>query len=161
MPLIPFYLRRPEAILRIPEAIARGLTVEGFIRELKSAGTSYRRTLMLGDWRSAAGIEAKKDLIKYVRKDRIPSMRVIPDVTYDISREYMYKVQVWLQTKAGEPLKDKFVNIMSDVALTPTEVEQTYYKRYYKEHTIPPIELVKLQIVAAFHKIPAPLAEEQ
>lgn len=160
MSLIPFYLRRPSAILKIPEAIARSLTVEGFIRELKDLGLSYRRTLMLADWRSVAGIEAKKDLIKYVRKDRIPTARVMADVEWDVSQEYMYKCKTWSQLRPDEPLTERFVNILSDVPMTPSEIEQQVYVRWGEWERYSAEALQRVQIQAAYHKIPSPLEEE-
>jgi hypothetical protein len=161
MALIPSYLRRPAAILRIPEAMARGLTVEGFIRELKSAGASYRRTLMLSDWRSVLGIEAKKDLFKYVRKDRIPTMGVVADVEWELSSEYMYKCKTWSRLRPDEPLTERFVNIMSDKPLTPAEIEQQVYSRWGEWERYSAEELKEVRVWAAFHKIePIEFAEQ-
>lgn len=154
MALLPLFLRRPSAILKMPEAIARGLTVEGFIRELKSVGASYRRTLMLADWRSVANIEARKDLIKYVRKDRIPSARLVADVEWELSSEYMYKVKTWSRLRPDEPLTERFVNLMSDRALTPTEIEQQVESQWGEWERYSAEELKEVRVWAAYHKIP-------
>lgn len=159
MALTPSSLRRPSAILKMPSAISRGLTAAGFIRELQAAGLSYRRSTMLSDWRSVSGIEAKKDVIKYVRKDRLPSIKAVADVEWALSQEYMYKVKVWGQLKAGEPLQERFVNIMSDNLLTPADVEQQVYLRWGEWEKYSPEQLKKLQVVGAYHKVPSPLAE--
>lgn len=160
MSLIPTSLRRPSAILKIPEAIARGLTVEGFIRELKAVGLSYRRTLMLADWRSAANIETKKNLLKYVRKDRIPTARVVADVEWALSKEYMYKANTWSRLRPDEPLTERFVNIMSNVPMTPAEIEQQVYSRWGEWERYSAEKLERVQVIAAFHKVPSPLEEE-
>jgi len=154
MAIIPTYLRRPSAILQIPSAIARGLTPTAFIKELKAAGLSYRRTLMLADWRSVAGIEAKKDLIKYVRKDRLPSMRAIADVEWELSAEYMYKANVWSRLTPDSPLTERFVNIMSDKPLTPAQMEAEVYERWGEWERYSAEELKAVKVVAAYHKIP-------
>jgi hypothetical protein len=160
MAIIPVFVRRPVAILKIPQAIAQGLTVSGFIRQLQDVGLSYRRTLMLADWRSQAGIEAKKDVIKYVRKDRLPSMRAIADVEWELSQEYMYKAKVWSQLRAGEPLTERLVNIMSDMPLTPTEIESQIYERWGEWEKYSAEALKRVQVVGAYHRIPSPLSEE-
>jgi len=160
MAVIPFYLRRPAAILKMPEAILRGLTPTAFIKELTDLGLSYRKTLMLSDWRSSAGIEAKKDLIKYVRKDRLPSIRVIADVEWELSQEYMYKVKVWSRLQPDEPLTERFVNLMSDVPLTPAQIEEQIYRRWGEWEKYSAESLERVQVSLAFHKVPSPLEEE-
>jgi len=153
MAIIPFYLRRPSAILKMPEAILRGLTVEGFIRELKSVGFSYRRTLMLSDWRSVANIKAKEGLLRYVRKDRLPSVKSIADVEWRFSQEYMYLVNTWSRLRPDEPLTSRRVNIMSDVPLTPTEIEEQVYSRWGEWERYSAEKLERVQVWTAYHKI--------
>jgi len=160
MALIPFYLRRPAAILKMPEAIARGLTPTAFIRELRETIGTYRRTILLADWRSQVGIEAKKDMIKYVRKDRLPSMRVVADVHWEISQEYMYKVQVWSRLQPDEPLTERFVNLLSDVPLTPAQIEEQIYGRWGEWEKYSAESLERVQVSMAYHKVPSPLEEE-
>ena len=153
MAVIPSYVRRPSAILKIPDAIGRGLSASGFIKELQEAGLSYRRTLMLADWRSVSGIEAKKDLIKYVRKDRIPSMRVVADVEWDLSAEYMYKAKVWSRLRKDEPLTERFVNIMSDKPLTPAELESQIYERWGEWEKYSAEELKQVRVVGVYRRV--------
>jgi hypothetical protein len=160
MALIPLFLRRPTAILKIPDAIARGLTPTAFIKELMAEGLSYRRTLMLADWRSVAGIEAKKDVAKYVRKDRVPTMRVMADVEWELSKEYMYKVKTWSRTSPDEPLTERFVNLPSDKLLTPREIEQQVGERWGEWERYAPERLERLTVVGYFHRIESPLEED-
>jgi len=155
MAIIPFYLRRPEAILRIPDAIARGLSAEGFIRELKSVGASYRRTLMLSDWRSVSNIKVKEGLLRYVRKDRLPATKAIADVEWNFSQEYMYVANTWSRIRPDEPLISRRVNLMSDVALTPAEIEEQIYFRWtegvWEKYIAEKLE--RVQVFSAYHKI--------
>ncbi len=160
MALIPSFIRRPAAILKMPEAILRGLTPTAFISELRLTTGSYRKTLLLSDWRTVAGIEAKKDLIKYVRKDRKPSVRVVPDVEWELSREYMYKVKTHSRLKPDEPLTERFINIMSDNPMSPSEVEQATYSLWgqwekYSQETIEDVA-----VVGAYHRIESPFEDE-
>ena len=168
MALIPTYLRRPSAILKIPEAIARGLTVEGFIRELKEAGLTYRRTLMLADWRSVSGIEAKKDVVKYIRKDRMPSMRAVADVEWNMSEEYMYKVKCWVRVEPDEPLRERFANYMSDKLLTPAQLEKPFYEKWSRTEKYEKEILERIQLIGIYHRVeyleeptPSPFTERE
>jgi len=123
-------------------------------------GLSYRKTLMLSDWRTVSGIEAKKDLIKYVRKDRVPSARLLPDVEWELSREYMYKVNTLSRLKPDEPLQERFVNIMSDVPLSPTEVEQQVMSMWGEWEKYAQESIEGLKVVGAYHRIDSPLEED-
>ena len=78
---------------------------------------------MLADWRSINELEKKEGLLRYVRKDYHPSEKLIAAVKWSTSKEYMYKVKVLSRLRPGEPITERFVNIMSDVPLTPAMVE--------------------------------------
>ncbi len=158
MAKIPSYLKRSTAILKMPEAIARGLSATGFLKELKAEGLGYRRTNMLSDWRSVAGIEAKKDAVKYVRRDRRPSVKAIADVEWELSKEFMYKVKVTVQTEPDKPLQERFVNIMHDRLLTPTEVEAQVQSQWGEWERYRGETITKLQIVGVYHRIEGPLS---
>lgn len=160
MALIPLFLRRPQAILKIPDALARGLTATSWIKELKGLGLSYRKTNMLADFRSVAGIEAKKDAIKYVRKDRLPSIRAVADVEWELSKEYMIKVKTWSQTRPDEPLEERFVNIMSDKNLTPAEIQTQVQARWGEWEKYEGEVLKRVQPVGVYHRIESPLGVE-
>lgn len=153
MALLPFYLRRPATILQMPAAMARGLTVEGFIRELRGTLGTYRRQLMLADWRSVNNIEAKKDVVKYTRKDRLPSMRVVADVEWEMSQEYMYKCKVWSQKAPGEPLTERFVNIMNDRLIRTGTVEAMVHERWGEWEKYENEEIKKIEVVGIYHRV--------
>lgn len=130
---------RAEVIARMRGALRQGINASRFIKDMKAAGLSYRRTQMLSDWRSVNQLETKKELFRYVRKDYYPSPRVMATVSWNLSREFMYKVRVQSRLAPGEPLTERFVNIMSDVPLTPGGVEASVmeqwamWERYQKE----------------------------
>lgn len=155
----PSYLKRPTAILKMPEAISRGLTASAFLKELQSQGLGYRKTNFLADWRSVAGIEAKKDRVKYVRRDRRPSMRTIADVEWELSREYMYKVRVHTQTSPDESIKERFVNIMSDDLITTAQAEQEVKSQWQEWENYKGEALKGLQVVGIYHKVESPIEE--
>lgn len=160
MALIPSFVRRPSAILRIPDAITRGLTPSAFIRELKGMGLSYRKTLMLSDWHNVSGTEARKDRFKYVRRDRRPAMQELADVDWDMSQEYMYKARAWTRAVEGEPLEERFVNIMSDRPMSPKEVEEEIGERWADREKYGRDVLERIQVVAGWHRIESDYPED-
>lgn len=156
---VPSYLKRSTAIMKMPEAIERGLSAQAFLRELQSQGLGYRRTNFLADWRSVAGIEAKKDAVKFTRRDRRPSVKAIADVEWELSKEFMYKVKVTVETEGVEGLKDRFVNIMHDRLLTPTAIEAEVRSRWGEWEKYQGETINRLQVVGVYHRIESPLEE--
>ncbi len=115
--------KRSETILRAKIAFKQGVSASKFIADMKTRGLSYRRTDMLADFRSVNEVESKADLFKYVRKDYTPTAKVIAQVDWDLSREFMYKVKIVSRLRPGEPLTERFVNIMQDRPMSPGEIE--------------------------------------
>lgn len=117
-------LIRSEVIARMRPAFRKGVSASTFLADMKAAGLSYRRTDMLADWRNVNELERKEGALRYVRKGYYPTEKTIAQVDWQISREYMYKVKVQARMLPDEPLKERFVNIMSDTPLTPLGVEE-------------------------------------
>lgn len=144
---------RAETIARMRKGFRAGLSASRFIADMKAIGLAYRRADMLSDWRSVNEIEKKEGAIRFVRKDRYPTERTIASVEWEISREYMYKVKVESVIRPGEPITERFVNIMSDVPMTPAmieaQVEDSWvgWEKYAKE------EITGLQVWSAVHKV--------
>ncbi len=153
MALIASYLKRPTAILGMPAAIAKGLTPTKFLSQLKLKGLGYRKQRFLADWRSVSGIEKRKDVFKYVRKDRRPSMKSMADVEWEMSQEYMFKVRAKFRTAPDEPIQERFVNIPSDRAMTPAEVEAEVFERWNDWERYAGEELESANVVAGYHRI--------
>jgi len=118
-------ISRAATIPRMKAAIAAGQSASKFIAKMKVAGLSYRRTTMLADWRNVGNIEAKTGLLKYVRKDYQPSPALYAQVDWQMSREYLYKLKVQTRLRPGEPVTDRFVNVVTDKPMTPGEIEQS------------------------------------
>lgn len=127
---------RAEVVLRMKSALTEGLSANAFIARMREAGTAYRRTTMLADWRTVGDIEKKTGLLRYVRKDRIPTVEIAQAVGWKLSREYMFKLKVQTRLAPGEPIVERFVNIVHDRAMTPREMESEVIKqwgRWYPE----------------------------
>lgn len=121
-------LKRAQVIGLMRGAFRRGQSATSFLWDMRERGLSYRRTDMLSDWRSINELEAKADLLRYVRKDYYPTEKTIAQVDFALSKEYMYKVKVQTRLKPDEPLTERFVNIMQDEPLTPARIEELAWR---------------------------------
>ena len=153
MAILPNYLRRTTAILKMPQALASGLSASAFLKKLQGSTGGYKRTTFLRDWRNVGSIEAKKDRFKYVRRDRRPPMSAMADVEWDRNEEYMYTVRAFVRKGEGEPLTERFVNISSDTALTPEQVESEVFERWSAWEKYEGEVLERAQTVAGFHNL--------
>lgn len=116
-------LMRAEIIAKQRKAFREGKKPTAFYWELRAVGPVTRKSQFLSDWRSIAGLEKKEGAIRFVRKDYYPTKAVMAQVEWQLSKEFMYKVKVSSRVRPDEPLVSRFVNIMSDRALTPREFE--------------------------------------
>ena len=139
--------------MKMPQAIAQGMSASKFLSSLKLQGLGYRRQTFLADWRSVSGIEARKDVFKNVRKDRRPSMKSLADVEWEMNQEYMFKVKAKFRTGPDEPLQERFVNIPSDQPMTPDEVEAAVFDRWSDWERYVGEELDSASVVAGYHRI--------
>jgi len=144
---------RAEAIARMAGAIKEGLSASKFISQMRDIGLSYRRTDMLADWRSVGEIEKKEGVLRYVRKDYYPTETSIAAVAWELSQEYMYKVRVQSQLRVGEPVTERFVNIMSDVPMTPAMIEAEVTEQWGEWERYAPETITGLQTWSAVHKV--------
>lgn len=166
MALIPAFLKRPTAIMKMPSAIASGLTPTKFLSMLKSQGLGYRKQRFLADWRNVSNTEKRKDALKFVRRDRRPPMSAMADVDWDMSEEYLYKVRAWVRTSPDEPLTERMVNIPSNRALSPAEVEAEVFDRWDEWEKYEGETLERAQTVAGWHYVeddigtPSPFLEK-
>lgn len=123
-------IKRAQVLRLMSGAFKRGQSASSFIGDMRSRGLSYRRTNMLSDWRAVNEQEVKEGLMRFVRKDRYPAVTSVAQKPWKLSQEYMFKVKITTQTKPGEPLGERFVNIMSDVPMTPLMVEQAAIEKW-------------------------------
>lgn len=124
---------RAEVIAKMRGAFREGLSASRFIKDMRAVGLSYRRTDMLADWRSINELEVKEGLARYIRKDRYPTEKTMAAVTWATSKEFMYKVKSQTRLYPGAPITERFVNIMSDVPMTPAMVEQEAWERSFSQ----------------------------
>ena len=146
---------RAEVIARMRGAFKKGQSASRFLKDMSKAGLSYRRTDMLADWRSVNQLQVKEGLVRYIRKDRYPAGKTLAAITWEMSKEYMYKVKVQSIIRAGEPITERFVNIMSDVPMTPEMVEAEITERWGEQEKYAAEELKGLQVWSAVRKVMA------
>lgn len=142
-------IERATVIARMRAAFREGMSASKFLQQMKSEGLSYRRTTMLSDWRSVNEIERKEGALRFVRKDRMPTKTVVATVEWDLSQEFMYKIKTLSRLKPGEPIVERFVNIMSDKPLTPQEIGSQVEERWGEWEKYAAEELVGLQVWSA------------
>ncbi|KKM22951.1 hypothetical protein LCGC14_1620180 [marine sediment metagenome] len=160
MVLIALGLRRAVAIKLIPKAFKGGLSASSFIQQLRLKGLTYRRTTMLSDWRTVNEIEAKKDVLKYIRKDRLPSIKSMADVEWAYDKEYIYKANTWSRINPDDPLTERMVTFTSDKPLTPRQVEEQIADKWSAWERYFPEKVERIQTVSAYHRIESPLDVE-
>jgi len=144
---------RAETIARMRGAFREGLSATRFIADMRAVGLSYRRTDMLSDWRSVNELEVKEGLLRYVRKDRYPTEKTIAAVGWEVSKEYMYKIKVESVLRAGEPVTERFVNILSNVPMTPTMMEAEVAERWGEWEKYAAEQITKIQVWSAVRKV--------
>jgi len=141
-------------IAKMRKAFAAGQTAASFIAEQREAGARlYRRTTLLADWRSVAGIEAQKDRLKYVRRDYYPAVTEMAESTWGWFKEFNYKMRVFARTSPGEPLVERFVTIQSDVPLTPREMESQVFDKWSGWEEYGAEELVTVEPFVAIRRV--------
>ena len=144
---------RAEVIARMRKAFREGVSASRFITDMRAVGLSYRRTDMLADWRSVNELERKEGVLRFVRKDRYPTEKSIAGVEWAISKEYMYKVRVESVIKLGEPITERFVNVMSDVPMTPAMIEAEVEERWGEWEKYAAELITQLQVWSAVRKV--------
>jgi len=148
-------IERAEVIARMRAAFREGMSAGRFINQMRSEGLTYRRTTMLSDWRTVNELERKEGALRFVRKDRMPTKSVVATVDWEMSQEFMYKVKTLSRLKPGEPMTERFVNIMSDKPLTPAELESQIEERWGEWERYAAEELVSLQVWSAAQRSPS------
>ena len=146
-------IERSQTLQLMRKAFRTGQSASTFIQDMKVKGLSYRRATMLSDWRSVNEIEKKEGAFRYVRKDYYPAKQSLAEVEWKLSQEFMYKVKVQSRLSPDVPITERFVNIMSDVPLTPRQVEEQIEAKWFEWEKYAPEELVGLQAWSAIHKV--------
>lgn len=157
MPIPLLGLRRSIALKLMPKAITSGMSARSFFRQLRGTTGTYRQTTMFSDWRTVTGIEAKKDAIKYIRKDRLPSAKIMPDVEWGYDKEYVYRANTWSRIHPDDPLTERLVTFQSNTNLTPAQVEEQIAIKWSEWERYFPEKVERIQVTSVYHIIPSSL----
>jgi len=145
--------KRSEVILRAKQAFKTGLSATSFIADMKTRGLSYRRTDMLSDWRSVNEIERKAEAFKYVRRDYFPTAKVMAQVEWEMSHEFMYKLKVQSRLEPGQPISERFINITSDTPMTREMVEEQAWEMIQEQSPDKRKMIVGVSAVTAIQRL--------
>jgi len=145
--------KRSAVILKMKAAIASGVSASSFLTKMKAEGLGYRRTTFLDDWRSVGSIEAKTGLLKYVRKDYVPSPKLYAESRWNLSREFFYKVKVTTRLRPGEPLQTRWINIVGDKPMTPREWEESIIEKWAGKYRGIKEMIVKIEPELALRRV--------
>jgi len=126
-------IQRAEVIARIAEAFKGGQSASAFISQMRAKGLGYRTSQMYADWYSATKVYAVEGALANIRKDYYPTEKTIASVEWDFKSnvEYMYKAKVYV--KRGQDISERFVNVMSDIPLTPRMIEEEIKSKWSVE----------------------------
>lgn len=144
---------RAEVLVKIRQAYRDGVSMTRFIKDMRAKGLGYPRTKMQADWRTVTDIAEKEGALQLVRRNALPPKTRIAQVTWELSKEYLYKVRTESRLRPDEPIVERFVNIMSDKPLTPEELEAQVEERWGEWEKYQPEELVSLQAWTAFRRV--------
>ena len=151
----PKGIERAEVVQRMKSAIKRGQSATSFIADMRKAGLAYRRTTMLADWRTQGDYTKKEGLLRYVRKDYVPSQELVRAESWDLKRDFMFQVRLQIQRHPGEPIESQFVNIMSDKPLTIRQIEQAALELPAEHYAVGEEQIVGVTVETGIRKVSA------
>jgi len=143
---------KAEISLRIKEGIKEGIPATRLYRELRAVGPVTRKTDFLAEYRRQTKTAKVEGLLRFVRKDRYPTTAIMASLAPEASAEFLYQVKVQSVLRLGEPITKRFVNIMSDVPMTPVMIEAEVEERWQQWEKYAAEEITGLQVWSAFGK---------
>lgn len=108
--------------------------VEQIIRETKEIGISIRRQDALDIVREVAGREASRSRMRYVGKDRIPSLEHFTPTRYNLEKKFQTIFEVrGTNVLTGKPVTRQ-VSFLSDEPVTMGDVKRQLLERAQQEY---------------------------
>lgn len=138
-------IERAELLLLMKKAFRAKQSATSLYWKLRAEGRVIRKTDFFRDFAAVNEYEQKTGRMRFVRKDRTASRAdMIERPWHKMSAEYMYKVKVQSRLRAGEPLTERFVNIMSDVPLTAGMITQSVIEKWaeWEDYTAETLEKI-------------------
>lgn len=144
---------RAEVIARMRIAFKKGISGSRFIRDMKAAGLSYRRSDMLTDWRDANNIMKVEGLARYVRRGYVPSQSIAQLQARKLDKEYHYVVRVESRLRPDVDFTTRFIQIGADTPLTVEEIEREAFERTFGQSPPKPEEERKFTTWSVLHRV--------
>ena len=107
---------------------------------------------MLADWRQETGAKEKEKLLRYVRKDRYPSMGLFATMVPTASKEFLYHIRVERTFEGVLMEKPFYVNITQDTPHTIEQIEIEAWERSFRQSPPREGEERKFVVETAFHR---------
>lgn len=126
-------------------AVRAGKSRAAFSRDLKAQGIEYPTKQLREDWSTITDFVAKDGALVHVRRDSYPAEKTLVETDWDIEGEYMYKVKVTSRLSPDEPIKERFVNIVTDEPMTPAMIEQAVVDKWaeYEDYGAETIDTIQ------------------
>lgn len=102
----------------IQAGVKQGLNATSIIGMLQQSGFTYRRTDMLADIRSYAGLPSKIATFKYVGLNKFPDLISMQMGGNFMSKQYRYDVEIQAYVEGGDDLTKLNRTVSSTVPLT-------------------------------------------
>ena len=109
--------------LYIKSAAIKGFGATRTLEGLKSVGLGMRKTDMLKAYRNYAGIPERAELVKYVRKDYIPSARLFTQQSGYMTRNYRYTIEYQTIDDVTGSVTLKHTRLITDTPRTIQQIE--------------------------------------
>lgn len=109
---------RAQAFKFIQKGVELGLNATEIISSLSDVGLTYRRTDMLADIRSFAGLPEKLNVFQNIREDLFPSFSSLQLGGNFMSKLYRYDVELQVQDAGSDESFTVFRQVSSDTPLT-------------------------------------------
>lgn len=104
----------------LPTFIKRGLGATASYRAFKIISPlRMSKQRFLDVFRQVSGIEKMQNVIRFVRKDRMPGKNIMATTERAMPRNYLFKVRLDVYDDAGNLLRTSHTSIMGDENMTP------------------------------------------
>ena len=123
-------VQRAKVMQMMRAAVRKGQSRTAFLKTVRAKGLQYPQKRMYTDWSHTTEFVAKEGMLIHVRRDSYPSSKTLIETDWDIDGEYMFTVKVTSRLKPTEPLKEHFVNIVTNQNMTPEMIEQTVTEKW-------------------------------
>lgn len=108
--------------------MARGLSGNAIITGYMRGGGAIRRQTALELLARVRGVEQKSSQLQFLRRDRFPDPRRLPEALTKLKRAFSFEVRIrGFASDTGEAL-ERFVTVALDKPMTRARLEQTGFE---------------------------------